>query len=337
MTKSEARKNRKRRRKLFLALIMILLLLATLGTATYAWFTANRTVTVETINVNVSTSQGLQISTDATSWKSIVTNQDIIGAGWTGVTNQIPSGSNTMAPVSTIGETVSSTGFMNMYKGTIESGTSGVNILTAEQSVESGGENKDKGDFVVFDLFFQSSTRQNVYLTSNSKVLATGTDKGIQNAARVAFIDEGSVAFGAPAADAQALKGATLKMIWEPNYDVHTASGAQNANDVYHTPVNQTGASKLAYNGVKAPIAKAANIALDSNDSQYFSAVTTVGSVAAGIPASAYINAFEVQEGVTKIRIYMWIEGQDVDCEDHASGSSLSYDLQFSIDSSSNG
>lgn len=337
MTKSEARKNRKRRRKLFLALIMILLLVATLGTATYAWFTANRTVTVEKINVNVSTSQGLQISADATNWKSIVTNQDIIGAGWNGVANQIPSGSNTMAPVSTIGETVSSTGFMNMYKGTIESGTGGVNILTAEQSIESGGENKDKGDFVVFDLFFQSSTRQNVYLTSNSKVLATGTDKGIQNAARVAFIDEGYVAFGAPATDAQALKGATLKMIWEPNSDVHTASGAQNANDVYHTPVNQTGADKLAYNGVKAPIAKAADIPLDSNNSQYFSAVTTVGSVAAGIPTDAYINAFEVQEGVTKIRIYMWIEGQDVDCEDHASGSSLSYDLQFSIDSSANG
>ncbi len=332
MTKSEARKNRKRRRKLFLALIMILLLLATLGTATYAWFTANRTVTVETINVNVSTSQGLQISADATNWKSIVTNADIVGAGWTGVTNQIPSGSNTMAPVSTIGETVASSGFMNMYKGTIDTGTGGINILTAEQSVEAGGDDKDKGDFVVFDLFFQSSTQQNVYLTSNSKVLATGTDKGIQNAARVAFIDEGSVAFGSTAAQAQGLHGATLKLIWEPNYDVHTASGAQNANDVYHTPVNQTGASKLAYKGVKAPIAKAANIPLDSTSTTYFADVTTVGSVAAGIPTSTYINAFEVQEGVTKIRIYMWIEGQDVDCEDHASGSSLSYDLQFSID-----
>ena len=27
----------------------------------------------------------------------------------------------------------------------------------------------------------------------------------------------------------------------------------------------------------------------------------------------------------------MWIEGQDVDCENDASGSDLSYNLQFSI------
>ena len=68
MTKKEARKNRKRRRKIFLAFIMILFLALVLTASTYAWFTANRTVTVESIDVNVSTSKGLQISTDATTW-----------------------------------------------------------------------------------------------------------------------------------------------------------------------------------------------------------------------------------------------------------------------------
>ena len=95
MTKKEARKNRKRRRKVFLAFIMILFLALVLTASTYAWFTANRTVTVESIDVNVSTSKGLQISTDATSWKSIVTNNDITTANWTGVRNQLPKGTNT--------------------------------------------------------------------------------------------------------------------------------------------------------------------------------------------------------------------------------------------------
>ena len=27
----------------------------------------------------------------------------------------------------------------------------------------------------------------------------------------------------------------------------------------------------------------------------------------------------------------MWVEGQDVDCENNASGSSLAYNLQFSV------
>ena len=337
MTKKDSKKSRKRRRKIVLALIMVLLLVATLGTATYAWFTANRTVTVEAITVNVSTSQGLQISTDASNWKSIVTNNDILNASWSGVNNQIPNGEgNTMVPVSTIGETDTNTGYMKMFRGTVETdNTTGNNILSAVASVEAGGDAKNTGDFIVFDLFFQSSEAHTVYLTSESKVIYSGaSDKGIQNAARVAFVDEGNTTYGSSAATAQALHAGTLRMIWEPNYDVHTASGVANALNVYGTTVGQTGASKLAYNGVKAPIAAATKVPLDSTNSSYFAAVTTVGSVAAGIPTSSYVSAFPVVEGITKIRIYMWIEGQDVDAEDHASGSALEYDLQFSIDSS---
>ena len=205
MAKSKTKKEDKRRRKVFLAFIMVLFLGLVLIGSTYAWFTANRTVTVESIDVNVSTSEGLQISTDASTWKSIVTNADITSASWTGVLNQLPSGSNTLSPVSTIG-TVDSNGYMEMYKGTVETDTTtGNNILSAVKSTETGGTDKDKGDFVVFDLFYQSSAAQTVYLTSNSNVIANGTDKGIQNAARVAFIKEGSVTYGSTAASAQAL------------------------------------------------------------------------------------------------------------------------------------
>ena len=35
--------------------------------------------------------------------------------------------------------------------------------------------------------------------------------------------------------------------------------------------------------------------------------------------------------GITKVRIYMWVEGQDFDCDNTASGSNLLFDLQFSI------
>ncbi len=331
MTRTESRKDRKRRRKILVALIMILLLVATLGTATYAWFTANRTVTVESIDVNVSTSQGLQISTDAVNWKSIVTNADITGASWGGVRNQLPSGTNMIVPVSTIGYVDTSTGYMQMFRGTVETNlTTGVNILSAEESVETNGTS---GDFIAFDLFFQSSQAQTVYLTSNSSVVASGTDKGIQNSARVAFIKEGSVAYGAPASSAYAIKGAESRFFWEPNYDVHTPSAVANASNVYEITVGQTNGSKLSYKGVRAEIPASANIPLNSSNTTYFGDINTTGSVAAGIPDDAYLSAFDVAEGVTKVRIYMWIEGQDVDCEDHASGSALTYNLQFSIDS----
>ena len=257
MKKSEVKQNRKRRR-ILIAFIMVLFTGIILTASTYAWFTANRTVTVSSIDVNVTTSTGLQISTDATSWKSLITNDDIHNASWAGVTNQLPTtGLNgIMAPISTVGETDGTTGFMNMYKGTIVTNTgTGNNILTAEKSTEKNGVS---GDFVAFDLFFQSNEAHKIYLTEGSSVAATanGTNSGIQNAARVAFVVEGNVAYGSEPATAQALKEAQTPYIWEPNFDVHTAAGVDNARNTYQLTTTAEGAGKLAYVGVKSNITK---------------------------------------------------------------------------------
>ena len=111
MSKNSKKESQRKKRRLFLAIIMILFVGVVLTTSTYAWFTANRTVTVDAIDVTVTTSEGLQISTDATNWKSVVTNADITGASWSGVNNQLPQGTNLLSPVSTDG-TVDSNGYM---------------------------------------------------------------------------------------------------------------------------------------------------------------------------------------------------------------------------------
>ena len=41
-------------------------------------------------------------------------------------------------------------------------------------------------------------------------------------------------------------------------------------------------------------------------------------------------NLFTLKAGITKIRIYMWVEGQDVDCENNASGGEINFDLKIS-------
>ena len=329
MSKNSKKESQRKKRRLFLAIIMILFVGVVLTTSTYAWFTANRTVTVDAIDVTVTTSKGLQISTDATNWKSVVTNADITGASWSGVNNQLPQGTNLLSPVSTDG-TVDSNGYMEMFKGTIESdATTGNNLLTAVKSTETNGT---AGDFVAFDLFFQSTQEQDIYLTSNSSVVAKGTSTGIENAARVALIKEGSVAYGSAASAAYALKGSQSKFIWEPNYDVHTTAAIANALNNYGATIPATGGSKVAYKGVTAAIPT--GVPLNSTASAYFADVNpaTTGSLASGIPTTAYLSLFKVAAGITKVRIYMWIEGQDYDCEDRASGGSLTYSLQFSID-----
>ena len=72
---------------------------------------------------------------------------------------------------------------------------------------------------------------------------------------------------------------------------------------------------------------------MNSTDAQFFQKVTpTLTSVAAGIPTNAYLKVLTLNPGITKVRVYMWVEGQDVDCENNASGGSVSYNIQFSMD-----
>lgn len=326
-------KKRKKSKKIFIAILMILFTGVILTASTYAWFTANKTVTVSQIDVNVTTSQGLQISTDASTWKTVISNDDITGVTYPGNTNQLPKETATIKPTSTIGEIDKATGFMKMFVGTVESNESGNYILTAQQSTET--KSTTTGDFVVFDLFFQTNAAATVYLTSSSSVIASKTATGIQNAARVGFVVQGHAAAGTDATTIRALKndgtGSVPAIIWEPNNDVHTAAAVKHAFDVYQISTQQAGATKLAYKGVKKDISKTANIPLNSAETEYFADVTpNISTTVDGIPTTKYERVFDLEAGVTKVRIYMWVEGQDVDCEDNASGGAVAYNLQFS-------
>ena len=47
----------------------------------------------------------------------------------------------------------------------------------------------------------------------------------------------------------------------------------------------------------------------------------------------ALLKTFSLKAGITKMRIYMWVEGQDVDCENTASGGNIIYSLQITTES----
>lgn len=334
--KNKKDKKNKRQRKLLLSILMLLLLFVMLTSTSYAWFTANKTVTVSTINVNVAAANGLQISVDGLDWKSVITNDDIINAinTYPTATNQLPSSSVSLAPVSSIG-TIDSSGFMEMYLGEVVSDENGVYQLTATKSTETN--TTTSGHFIAFDMFIQVQEETELYLTEKAAVTAGDTNSGIQNASRIAFIVEGNVAAGSSGTTIQSLvDAAATPIIWEPNYDVHTSAAVSHASSTYGISTSTTGAAKLDYYGVKAPITTA--VALDSTDVAYFSKVTpAIATEAAGINANAYQSLLTLNAGITKIRIYMWVEGQDVDCENMASGGAINFDLQFSSNANSSG
>ncbi|MDD2376716.1 MAG: hypothetical protein PHD15_04880 [Clostridia bacterium] len=321
------------RRTIVIALLTLLVTAISLTTSTYAWFTANATVTLGSLDVNVTASNGIQISMDATNWKASLTTADIQDVAYTGHTNQVPA---SLVPVSSGGVIDAATGFLNMYKGAVTSNeTEGYNILTATKTTEAAdgsGVAGLTGDFIAFDLFIQSADAETLYLTPGADVIFQDTDVGLKNAARFALLDEGNVAVGSTAAAAQALDGATQVIFWEPNADVHTAAGVIAALDVYGITTTTTGPAIASYYGVKAPITALNDVQLDSVDALYFNNLTpsVSPSVQRVAGSTAFTQILSLNAGVTKVRVYAWIEGQDVDCENNASGSDITFNIKIS-------
>lgn len=320
---------KKQKKTSFKSAILLLLLMAILLiTSTYAWFTANQTVTISSLQVNVQAVNGLQISADGTNWKSTLTNDDLYNASatYTTNTNQLPK---EMQPVSTAGNVTA--GKLDMYYGQVipgEEDQDGQFILTSLKQTDTQGKT---GYYIAFDVFLRVDKTTQLYLTPKSGVTFgdEAEDKGLQNAARIAFIDEGTVAADAGATAMQALNEGATAEIWEPNYDSHTPLAIANALNNYGLSISESNA-QLDYYGIKAPISQGDNITiqqLTTPSEEFFAKVDPTYSTTSGFNSNEqFIN---LDEGVTKLRIYMWIEGQDVDCENGASGTDVKFDLQF--------
>ena len=341
------------------SLILVLLLTAVLlVVSTYAWFTANREVQVSNIEVNVEAQNGIEISVDGYTWKTILTVEDLKNASATyaAAVNQIPT---TLQPVSSSGA-INAEGRQLMYYGNVtpdedaDSDTYGQYILTSEAQTDANGTN---GNYVAFDMFLKldsATATTPVYLNSRSGITVpeSSTDTGLKNSARISFINEGFVATeNISNVDAiQALKldgtveGAINKIsgnanayIWEPNCNIHTASGISNAFTYYgktiqadsiltsYDGLNTTFASKIALSNAKVMVDDTQTDGVD--ESTFFKKVTP--NLQTNVNNTAQTNLMTLSSGVTKIRVYFWIEGQDVDCENNASGSKITLNLDL--------
>ena len=318
---------RKKQKKLSSLILLLLLLVVLLGTSTYAWFTSNKNVSVEGIDVKVTTSSGLLISADATNWKTTLNNDDLTSVTWDGKKNQLPA----MITNTTTGKTMDTTetGALDMYDGEVTSDGGVLKLTTTKAAAEAHGTS---GNYVAFDVFFKTETAGQIYLTTSANVTkaAKSEDKGLKNASRIAFVKEGNKPADAAVNEIYALNGATENdvVVWEPNYDEHTSYGVTQASTVYgiNTLKAGTGNAKVEYKGVKAPVEKKVLTYTDDN----YVKVDTIGTIA---NPAGYTAIFSLATGITKMRIYFWVEGQDVDCENNASGTGISLNIALSQNS----
>lgn len=336
-------KKNKRKANLKSSLLILLLIAILLIASTYAWFTANKQVEISTLDVNVAAQGGIQISADGQNWKTILSVDDInpqnLATTYGSNTNQIPT---ILEPVST-GGTVT-TGKLDMFYGKVTANeASGKWELTATKETDTQGTGADAGHYIAFDIFLRLDAQAEtpVSLTQASGVTNKqgSTDKGLQNSTRVAFLLEGTEPVGTDIGTIQGLQGATnvegddsdTTVIWEPNSDAHKAAAQANAKNTYGVDitVGENGATKVTHYGIIDEITSGIELINTHTgaSSTYFNPVPTTQTSA----TMTDTEIFTLQPGITKVRVYMWVEGQDFDCDNSASGSDLSFDVQFSI------
>jgi len=329
MSKKNKKKKDKKIRSLFLLLFLTIIML---GTATYAWFTANQVVTIQALDLQVEASNGLQISTDAVTWKSVITNADIMTGAYSGNVNQVPSSVTAVSSDGTV-----SSGKLNMYLGSITNDqTTGDYLISSTKQTDVAGTD---GYYIAFDVFLKTDTTQEVFLAGSSNVSHKAvpiagtddetTDKGLKNAARVGFVILGH---GASTDSVSTLTGLsngnpTTAIIWEPNYTSHTPQALIVASEYgISAPTN----AATAYRGLNKEFSNGdlkKTVKGEGTEAGYATAMTPAIRTAEGNSSNSTFVTLEA--GVTKVRIYMWIEGQDIDCENNATGTDISFNISL--------
>lgn len=364
------KKNGKRKSSKNRLLLLVLLLILTLGigtVGTYAWFTSNKVVDVTDLEVNVRAVNGLEISANAVDWGVRLTKEDL-KVGYEGDKNQLPDILGAVSTTGTVSNNLLNlyTGSVetSCADGTTTCADPTYRLTTSQQPeikcYDSLGNSENDGNqptctgqmYMAFDIFLKVDSDSELFLTENANVFNTSTyDLGIKNSTRVAFVVQGHIPYqdyrdgisngegvdptpGSLAA--QTLMGATDDdvIIWETNFDQHTQS-AVNAAKKYYKIDTTTVSSQLAYEGVLANIPKAGTdfVALTETNStkwpQYFAPVSP--EIATPATHTGATTTLTLLAGVTKVRVYFWVEGQDVDAENDATGSDMKLNLEFKI------
>lgn len=342
-----SRRSRKSKRRLNSLLWMLLLTAMLVVSSTYAWFSANKVVTIDGIFAKVSAAEGLQISLDGENWVSNITlNKDTLDDVGSTINNY--NWPTELRPVSTDGHQAS--GDVVMYAGEVSSDGS---YLT--------GAAQNSTDYIAFDLYFKNASSQedgdNLQLNTGTMIQVTNPDlqliTGLENSARVGMLVYDSQALmTAAAADVRALGYGTAPQtsIWEPNYNVHIPE--IKANDSLRVPtvdaefitlgLKSITESDKTIGGATVTAVHDINAVEVGTNTNLAQQITMQTDASIGAPMNMTdTNGEDIilpQNSIVKTRVYIWLEGQDPDCIDTAStGQELEFKLSFtkpSVDTS---
>ena len=306
-------KNTLKKRTFISAIAMLIVSAIVLTSSTFAWFSMAKRVEVETMELNITSPDGVQLSGNANAFTTMLTLADLKGettarwAAYEGNENNfpellVPSSSNMYVARS----------LPTFYSGSIDD-AGYINATQVANDTTSG--------YVAFDIFVKVGQDQRVYWNETTVECADNPD--VVSAMRVALVNCGTVAAKAEAPALLGVKPANANqnrvVMYEPNSTNHTdASGyADGATvpDLYLT----SAFSK------RTPTGNGKNI---MQESQYAGTALGTRATDANKATNAY---FDAVTGINRVRVYLWMEGNDVDCENSVAGATLNFNLVLTI------
>ncbi len=349
-------KKNKKKSEMNAMFFIILFALVVFIISTYAWFSTQRNVSITNLNGTVEVAEGLEISLDAENWSNGLVlgdeegQLDIIEDAYEGNHNLKPT---EMLPVSTLGLVGSNRTDLLMLRGTLNNSIQLNNIQEMDEEEDNSDATTYAGYFA-FDVFLKNSSRQDdiddvLQLNYDSSLEIMETENsatGLQNTARVAFAKYTGTS------DTMADQATILKetagigvgsspvyisdvAIWEPNSNDHVEYVVQNNNKITGAGSNfnattQMDTYALTDTSLRQSIADiykwdgSERLLQKQNVLQTTKTSTEDYSIAEGVQ-----NLVSTSDGTTdfgiapnkicRIRIYLWLEGQDVDCINYAS------------------
>ena len=306
-------KNTLKKRTFISAIAMLVVSAIVLTSSTFAWFSMAKRVEVETMELNITSPDGVQLSGNANAFTTMLTLADLKGettarwAAYEGNENNFPE---LLAPSSS--NLYVARSLPTFYSGSIDD-AGYINATQVANDTTSG--------YVAFDIFVKVGQDQKVYWSESTVECADNPD--VVSAMRVALVNCGTVAAKAEAPAILGVKPANANqnrvVMYEPNSTNHTdASGyADGATvpDLYLTSAFTK----------RTPTGNGKNI---MQESQYAGAALGTRATDANKTTNAY---FDAVTGINRVRVYLWMEGNDVDCENSVAGATLNFNLVLTI------
>lgn len=337
--KDEKRERRNKPLTIFSIFALGLLLIM----STYAWFSTSLNVQVKTFNMVVTRNSGLTISLDAINYDSYVDISKVILID--DLKNLYPTNlsqwaNNGLTPVSSPGIINPNSYFFDIYA------SSGVRYKNSKRQEDGFVTTikvkedviREYNSYIAFDLFLRNDTgspiSDNLYLDLGTGIEIGNDDatseeiSGLINSSRIGFVKVASVPLNTDSTTVQNLQcnNDCKSVIYEPNNKLHTDLSIERALKYGLHLEDGVSFPTYAYKKAGGPfylkdtISGAANL-----DYEYFQEQETIND-----DNISDTPLFEIPNGITKVRVYVWLEGQDIDSlETNSEGSDINITINF--------